>query len=159
MTILLIIGSLIILAGISLVIFTFIKKRQLGSLGETVLYTDSDIHEAKVLYSSSLPLKGKPDAIIKTRDGIIPLEVKTGKTPMTPRDNHVMQLMAYCLLVEENYHHRPMGGILRYSETNTEFRIQYTDEAKQSVKKLVEEILEAKKNGTEFNCTHPQHNQ
>jgi CRISPR-associated exonuclease Cas4 len=144
--------------GIFLVIAVYLLKKRLGSLGKPLLYTDNDIHGSEVLYAKSLALKGKPDAIIRTRDGIMPLEIKTGRTPKAPRESHIMQLMAYCYLVEEKYHKRPAGGILQYSKTGTEFRIPYTEEAEESIKMIVQEILEAKSKGQSFSCSHPDHN-
>lgn len=158
MNYLFIVAISILFLGILLILTVSLQKRRLGSLGEPLLYTDSDIHGSEVLYAKSLALKGKPDAIIRTRDGIMPLEIKTGRTPKEPRESHVMQLMAYCYLVEEKYHTRPVGGILQYSKTGTEFRIRYTREAEESIKTIVQEILEAKRRGQSFSCSHPDHN-
>lgn len=148
----------ILLLGIILIVIVSLLKRQLGSLGKEILYSDDDVSGSEVLYSTSIPLKGKPDAIIKTHDGILPLEIKTGRTPTSPRESHTMQLMAYCYLAQEKYHKRPIGGILQYSQTGTEFRIRYTKEAEESVKEIVKEITQAKQNGQTFSCTHPDHN-
>ena len=158
MIILLIIGVVVLFLGILLFVYLTLSRKKLGSMIEKMLYSDSDTQYVETLFSTSIPLKGKPDAIIKTKEGIIPLEIKTGRTPTTPRDHHVMQLMAYCLLVHERYNKRPIGGILRYSETNTEFRILYTEEAEQSVKNIVREILDAKEHNISFTCKHAAHN-
>ncbi len=66
-----------------------------------------------------------------------------------------MQLMAYCFIVEELYSIRPPGGYIRYP--NKEFKIAYTDEAKESVKQLVAEMLHHKVANTQFSCNHPEH--
>jgi CRISPR-associated exonuclease Cas4 len=88
---------------------------------------------------------------------VYPVEVKTSKTPQNPYLSHTTQLMAYCLLVEENYGVRPTGGILKYPER--EFKIAYTDEAKQSLIDLVGEMILLKHSGKELHFNHPQHYQ
>lgn len=108
------------------------------------------------LYANSLNLYGKPDYILKEGATFIPIEVKTGRTPDSPYLNHTMQLMAYCLLVEENYNVRVPGGILRYPEK--EFKLEYTDAAKNSLRKLVFEMTDAKIANIEPKCVHPEHN-
>ena len=66
-----------------------------------------------------------------------------------------MQLMAYCLLVEECYGIRPEGGYIRYPKK--EFPIAYTDEARNAVIALVKELTLYKESGKEFTCHHPEH--
>src|SRR5688500_8591495 len=80
--------------------------------GKTI-YQDTQVTGA-TLISHKHHLKGRPDLLIKQGNGIIPVEVKTGKTPTRPYDSHVMQLIAYCVLVEETYGARPPYGIIRY---------------------------------------------
>ncbi len=69
-------------------------------------------------------LTGKPDYLVE-RDGvIIPVEVKTGRTPAAPFDSHIFQVAAYCLLVERTYGKRPPYGIIHYP--NRDFAVDYT---------------------------------
>jgi CRISPR/Cas system-associated exonuclease Cas4 (RecB family) len=149
--------ALLFCAVLLLLLIRLLQKR-MGSLNEKIFYQDSSITHADVLYANSLPLKGKPDAIIKISGSLIPVEIKTGRTPTRPRPNHVMQLMSYCYLIEEVYNVKPTCGILRYSQTGTEFEIPYTANAKETIESLVAEVLKAKKTGEVFTCTHPDHN-
>ncbi len=155
MTLLSSLAILLILIGAFFLLQLFRQKQSFGILNEKRLYVDAKEQPGKVIYSKSIPLCGKPDYILQTKEGIIPVEVKTGKTPTRPYDNHIMQLMAYCYLVEGLYGQRPPGGYIRYPEK--EFSIAYTDEAKESVMMLVEEIEKYKKSGEEFHCNHPFH--
>jgi CRISPR-associated exonuclease Cas4 len=147
----------IFIFGVGLILlFLIIKQEQkFGVLTEERIYADSKRSPGKLLYSKSLKLVGKPDYLIKDKNGIIPVEVKTGKTPTTPYLNHTMQLMAYCLLVEENYGNRPIGGYLKYPDK--EFKIQYTDEARESVKEVVAEMLVNSESNLELHCSHKNH--
>ena len=76
-----------------------------------------------LLVSNKHRLKGRPDLLLKQGNVIIPVEVKTGKTPTRPYDSHVMQLVAYCVLVEENYGIRPPYGIIRYPSANLKWSL------------------------------------
>ncbi len=59
---------------------------------------------------------GKPDYLIRTGRHVIPVEVKGGPAPEQARPGHVLQLGAYCLLVEERFGARPPYGIIRYND-------------------------------------------
>ncbi len=146
----------IFLLGIFLLVFTSNQNRSFGILTRKKIYQDTEEKPGKTLYATTLPLRGKPDYLIQQGKAIIPVEVKTGKTPNSPYMNHSMQLMAYCLLVEETFHQRPLGGYLRYPEK--EFKLLYTEEAEQSVRNLVWEMIKNKKTNQEYFCRHPEHN-
>lgn len=148
---------LIFLVGLVLLILINKKGGQMGILMGDRIYSDTDGQPGEVLYSKTLKLVGKPDYLIKENGQIFPVEIKTGRTPNYPYQNHTMQLMAYCLLVEENYNVTPKGGYLKYP--NKEFKIAYTQEAKRSLRLLVEEILKRKQTGQELFCDHPEHNE
>jgi CRISPR-associated exonuclease Cas4 len=80
-----------------------------------VIYSDLD-RPGKVLFSRSLGISGKPDYIVKGRGrSLIPVEIKSGRA-QEPHNNHIMQLAAYCYLVEENYHMSVPYGIIVYSD-------------------------------------------
>src|SRR3972149_2334260 len=68
------------------------------------------------LMAEDLDLVGKPDYLIQSKQGLIPVEVKTGRTPARPFESHVFQVAAYCALVERNFKQRPPYGIIRYPE-------------------------------------------
>jgi CRISPR-associated exonuclease Cas4 len=82
----------------------------------------------KRLYSQTYGLSGAPDYLIETAEGIIPVELKPARNDAEPRESHLMQLLAYCLLVEENFGKRPTHGILRYA--NDSFRVDFTEETR-----------------------------
>jgi CRISPR-associated exonuclease Cas4 len=129
---------------------------KLGILRSKVIYSDTEGTPGETLYSKTLNLVGKPDFLIKRGSMVIPVEVKTGSTPSKPYPNHEMQLLAYCLLVEENYGAAPTLGYLKYP--GKEFPITYNKEAKNKVIQLVNEITENARSNEEFFCTHKEHN-
>lgn len=76
------------------------------------------------LMSRRYNLVGKPDYVIATRAGEIPIEVKPGRKARTPYASDLMQLAAYCLLVEETTGRAPPYGLLRYAGDT--FKLRYT---------------------------------
>lgn len=78
----------------------------------------------KPLYDPIAGLTGKPDYLVKTAHGLVPVEVKSSRAPAMPHDSHVFQLAAYCLLVERTYGTRPPYGILRYRDRT--FSVEYS---------------------------------
>lgn len=99
-----------------------------------VFYTDSGAwhRNSEALYAAELRLAGKPDYLVAQRDGtIIPVEVKSSRAPQEPYAGHVLQLMAYCLLVEATYGIRPTHGILQYADRA--FAVDYTRQLEQDL--------------------------
>ena len=78
------------------------------------------------LFSHEFLLTGRPDYLVAAGADIIPVEVKSGRSPAQPYLSHVLQLAAYCLLVEECYGRRPAYGIVKY--TDRAFELDYTAE-------------------------------
>jgi CRISPR-associated exonuclease Cas4 len=61
---------------------------------------------------------------VRSPQGIIPVEVKSGLAPDSPYAAHILQLAAYCLLVEEQEGKAPPYGILKYQDRA--FEIEYS---------------------------------
>lgn len=155
-SIIIVTATVLVILGICLSVLFQIRLSSLGSLQNKTISVDKKINPGLTLYSETLNLVGRPDYLIKESGKIIPVEVKTGKTPAFPHRNHVMQLMAYCYLVEENLGIRPPGGYIRYP--GGEYKVSYTDKTKQELEKLVAEVSESKRKNKEFFCHHPYHN-
>ncbi|MFQ6012857.1 MAG: PD-(D/E)XK nuclease family protein [Thermoplasmata archaeon] len=103
------------------------EVRSAYNLGEAPIeYVDDLAGGAPTLESPTHGLTGRPDLILRNDGDLIPVEIKTGRTPRGPLFSHILQVAAYCLLVEETYGSRPPYGLLRYGESVHE--IDYTDE-------------------------------
>ncbi|MEZ4516770.1 MAG: hypothetical protein R3C44_08005 [Chloroflexota bacterium] len=61
--------------------------------------------------------------------------------PTRPWEGQILQLAAYCLLVEENYGVQPPYGILQYKDRA--FAIEYTDELEDDLLLLLDEMRTA----------------
>jgi CRISPR-associated exonuclease Cas4 len=99
----------------------------------------------KVLVSHRYKLVGIPDEIVRMENGErVPVELKTkhwsGREP--PAGDRA-QVLAYCLLIEENYRQSVSFGILRYADSA--FRIPFGDAERQEILGLLSEIQEARK--------------
>lgn len=102
------------------------QRAEAGLPGGRIIYTDTRAwgKVEQPLFSKELGLTGKPDYLVQ-RDGvIIPVEVKSGRTPEAPYDSHIFQVAAYCVLVQKQYGKRPPYGIIHYP--GRDFAIDFT---------------------------------
>ena len=95
----------------------------------------------KPLIARRIGLTGKPDYIIEQRGASIPVEVKPGRQARVPYESDLMQLAAYCVLIEETEGAPPPYGLLRYAEHT--FRLDYTPQVREDVLTLIDEMREA----------------
>jgi CRISPR-associated exonuclease Cas4 len=74
---------------------------------------------------------GKPDYLVETGRGLIPVEVKSGSAPEVPYLGHILQVAAYCLLVEDSTGKVSPHGWLQYSDAL--FEVDFTRELRQEL--------------------------
>ncbi len=72
---------------------------------------------------------------------MIPVEIKSGRA-REPYKGHVMQLAAYCCLVEENYHRPVPYGIIVYSD-GLQHRINFDKSLRSDLLATVDEMKRA----------------
>jgi CRISPR-associated exonuclease Cas4 len=139
-------GLTFILLAAAAWLFASSQHKKTGLPSGKVVYsdtrdTDSWSEQEDVLYSSSLQLSGRPDYLVEERDGsLIPVEVKSGSAPRRPHQGHVLQLAAYCLLVEEVYGIRPSHGIIQYRDNA--FAVTYSEELEDDLLDLLADMRE-----------------
>ncbi len=106
----------------------------------SVVYSDSGAWEevAEPLYSARHRLTGKPDYVLRHRDGLIPVELKPLRRAAQPYESDIMQLAAYCLLLEDDWQETPPYGLLRYQSQT--FRIEWNDELRQELQLVLDEM-------------------
>ena len=132
------------------------QQKSAGLPGGRVIYADTRAWGApleKPLFDAKLGLTGKPDYLVEQKGQIIPIEVKTGRTPESPYDSHIYQLAAYCLLVDKTYGKRPPYGIIHYP--NRDFAVDYTPALESS---LLDLLVEMRRDDTRANvdCSHAE---
>jgi CRISPR-associated exonuclease Cas4 len=153
--------ALIVLLFVALISHAAARRasRRTGIPGGQLLYSDTGfpvgrinsiernqqgVRQEKPLISRSYGLIGRPDYLVQTDEGIIPIEVKSTKLPAGGRayDSHIIQLAAYCLLAEELIEEGVPYGVIRYSDG--EVMIDYTRELRDELIMLLEEMREAR---------------
>jgi CRISPR-associated exonuclease Cas4 len=150
-TLLLSIGLGLLLAALALIILLLNERRRrrhrlleerhkaLGLPPGELVYEDAD-GQGEPLTSDSYPLVGKPDYVVQIPDGRpVPIELKPNvRDTMVPYSNHVIQIAAYCLILEDYFEQAPTHGILRYADR--EFTVEYTPSLRKKVIRLLNEM-------------------
>jgi len=134
------IGVIFLILGILLLWQAGRQKIATGLPGGRIIYADTShwIPVQEALFAPKLNLTGKPDYLVKDKEQIIPVEVKSSRITHSPYDSHIYQLVAYCLLVDQVYGVRPRSGIIHYP-TRT-FKIEFTNLLEQATLNLLAEI-------------------
>ncbi len=107
------------------------QRRRVGLPQGRVIYRDTGGEPARALFSNRHRLAGRPDYLVRERGQVAPVEVKPGRVAPQPYPGDVLQLGAYCLLVEETEQRRPVHGYLRYADRT--FDIPYSEELRRAV--------------------------
>ena len=136
----LIAALILFLLALVLILISGRQRRAAGLPGGQVIYTDTRAwgRVEKPRYAQDLGLTGKPDYLVEQGGSLIPVEVKTGRTPEAPYDSHIFQLAAYCLLVEKTYGKRPTHGIIHYP--GRDFAVDYTPALESALLDLLADV-------------------
>ncbi|KAA0003696.1 MAG: CRISPR-associated protein Cas4 [Thermoplasmata archaeon] len=145
-----VLANIIFYRSINLSEELLIKKLRYVSSDDNIAYIGIK-KESPMLESSRYGIRGKPDYIIEKDGEYIPVEKKTGRTPKGPLFSHIVQLIAYCMLVEETFG-KVEYGILEYDERK--YFINYDERLKNTVIKLRENLVKDLKRGE----AHRNHN-
>ena len=115
------------------------KHRALGLPEGELVYEDAD-GQGEPLSSRAYPLVGKPDYVVQLLDGRpVPIELKLNVQDATaPYSNHIVQVAAYCLILEDYFEHAPTYGIVRYADS--EYTVEYTPALRKKVIRLLTEM-------------------
>lgn len=95
-------------------------RRVAKSKGKVV--EDDLLNESHLMEDPETGLRGRPDRLIELEGKVIPVEIKSGRTPSHPYRSHKLQVAAYCRLLESE-EQEVTHGILVYPERT--FRIDW----------------------------------
>ena len=131
---------LFLLLAVAMLLVSQRVRRATGLPRGRIIYSDTGAWQRneQALFSRRHRITGRPDYLIQDNNTIVPVEVKSGNAPSSPREGHVLQLAAYCLLVEESLATRPVYGIIKYADK--QFAIDYTDQLKEELLRVIEEM-------------------
>jgi len=115
-------------------------RAQSGLPQGQVIYADTGAWNRceKPLFSRRYLLTGKPDYLVDDGRAKIPVEVKSTVCPPSPYRSHVLQLAAYCLLVEEEFGQPPPYGIIKYLDQT--YAVEYTAQLRAELLGVLDEM-------------------
>lgn len=130
---LLLIGLVLGGLGVWLLVRARSDRRRTGLPVGRVTYADTGAWDRceRPFFSDYHRLTGRPDYLVRSQGGVIPVEVKSSSAPQQPYPAHLLQLAAYCLLVEEQEGRAPPYGILKYRDRA--FEVDYTSALRQEL--------------------------
>jgi CRISPR-associated exonuclease Cas4 len=134
MNLLMWLASLLLVIGVIAIVWSRRVRKATGLPTGRVIYADTSRwrRTERPLFSRRYQLAGKPDYLVREGRTIIPVEVKSSRAPADgSRASHVLQLAAYCLLVEETEGVRPAYGIVKYADRA--FRVDNTPTLRRSL--------------------------
>lgn len=101
--------------------------------------------QGPLLHDKDWDLSGRPDYVLHTQSGFVPVEVKTGKTPAHPHRNHKLQLACYLRLIEVETARRPEYGLINYPDGV--FRVGWDAPLQQDLQATLQAIAKARAEG------------
>jgi CRISPR-associated exonuclease Cas4 len=106
---------------------------------EFITYSD-DEDTAGLLIDKETGLRGRPDQIISVNNQFIPVEQKTGKTPIEPHFSHKIQILAYLRLVNIASEIRPSYGLLSYGMMKQMFTVSWGESEEKLLLNQIKEV-------------------
>lgn len=153
----LILAIVLALVGLGL----WLRSRQLrvesGLPAGDIIYADDGawVRNRETLRDADLMLAGRPDYLVERRDGrVVPVEVKHALAPATPHAGHVLQLAAYCYLVETEFGVRPDVGIVQYRDRA--FAVEFTPALEREMLATIDEMRVSLAAAEELPRSHDQ---
>lgn len=124
---------------------TYRATQQAGRLVPGQVVASDLAGEGTLLSDPALGLTGKPDYVLKTAHGLVPVEVKTGQTPPRPYESHVLQVASYLHLLESTTGSPPEYGLLTYPDGT--FRIGWDADLRARLRATLERMAAAEAAG------------
>ncbi len=103
-----------------------------------------DQGNTQMLRSDRYGLQGRPDFILQVEGEVVPVELKSGRTPKGPLFSHILQVAAYCLLLEEAGE-QVSHGVLRYEEA--EHEVEFNPDLRNIVITKLDEMRKLRETG------------
>jgi CRISPR-associated exonuclease Cas4 len=142
---LIVVALVLIVAGRLIIGRATIMLHDSGLPSGRIIYVDTNDRwrpPDKPFYSATHHLTGKPDYLVETSAGVIPVEVKSARAPDVPYLGHLLQLAAYCLLVEESTGQTPPYGWLQYADAL--FEVDFTPDLRRELLDTMAEMRRAR---------------
>jgi CRISPR-associated exonuclease Cas4 len=127
----------LILAAIALLfgVLSLVLMRRSGVRGRVVASDSIVSRPSPILRSARYGIVGKPDYLVEERGRIVPVELKPSRESVSPWLRDVVQLSAYCLLLEETEPRFAGYGYLRYAHRT--FRVDFTGRVRRELLRTI----------------------
>ncbi|MBZ0308711.1 MAG: hypothetical protein K8I82_21770 [Anaerolineae bacterium] len=111
-------------------------------------------HNRKTLIAKEFGLVGKPDYLLEIEGYKIPVLAKDMPGPETPYEAHIMELVAFGMIVAENEPRHPLYGVIRYTDGRT-FEVDFDEDAIEVLSGIMDEI-ETNRAKTDVSRSHEE---
>jgi CRISPR-associated protein Cas4 len=105
--------------------------------------------------SDALNLAGRVDKVMRA-DGIVPIDIKTGKPPNHGWDGDRVQLCSYGMLLEEAFGEKIGHGVLEYARTAERKQVIFSEKLRRKVIDARDELLLVLEGDAVPVCPHGQ---
>lgn len=146
-----ILGLVVVSASAALLVFGLIaRQRYLAKQKESrivpgeLIATDLAGRTA-LMTDPSWDLQGRPDYLLSTHEGPVPVEVKTGHTPQRPYESHTLQLACYLRLLQVQEGKAPAYGVLQYPDGV--FRVNWDPALEAKLRATLDRMAQAERDG------------
>lgn len=136
---------LCLVLGLALLVLARRRRARAGLPAGRIHFADDGRAARPLLQSERYGLQGRPDYLIREGRRLVPVEVKSRPAPAEPYPSHLLQLAAYCLLVEDTTGRAPRYGIIRYADRS--FRVPYTPALRRQVLETMAEMRQMLESG------------
>jgi CRISPR-associated exonuclease Cas4 len=126
----------LVVAALLLAALSVRLVRRSGLRGRVIASDSVVSRPSRVLRSARYGIAGKPDYLVQEHGHVVPVELKPSRESNSPWLRDVVQLAAYCLLLEETEPRFGGYGYLRYA--NRTFRIDFTDRVRQELLRTID---------------------
>ena len=132
---------LVVLAAVAAAVIWFLLRKKAAVLPPgQVVYSDTSRRAiSEPITSHRLRLTGKPDYVYALPNQAVPVELKRHRAGrFGPRDRDVLQLLTYCVLVEDVWGATVTHGLIEYRDGRV--TIPYGPGQRRQVLDLAEEV-------------------
>jgi CRISPR-associated exonuclease Cas4 len=143
-----------ILAILAVVLFLLAAKsrKRIGIPAGALVYQDlpGQPFDRKPLRSHALGISGKPDCLIRTVAGIVPVELKNASKPPARGEvcpSHMIQALAYCALVEDQMKISAPYALVIYAGQQVR-RVDFTEQRRRWLLDTIRELELARERQT-----------
>jgi CRISPR-associated exonuclease Cas4 len=128
------------------------SRKKIGIPAGELVYQDlpGQPFDGKPLRSHTLGISGKPDCLIRTAEGIVPVELKNASKPPARGEiysSHMIQALAYCALVEDQMEISAPYALVIYAGQQVR-RVDFTEQRRRWLLDTIRELELARERQT-----------